>query len=291
MSPLLSFDRPLDPLSPGTLDEQWDLNFHAWLEEELPEIDYASDVDLHLEADLLDGYDLVILSGHHEYWTARMRAAIDAHVGNGGNVFVAASNVAHWQIRIQDGGRRFRCHKKPWQDPAFSKPSTRRQTTSRFATAPVLHPPESTFGIAFRHANCAGSGPGEECSRPPIEGTPASYGYVEGFASAGGLVGKNRDRVVLWWEAVGKQPTAGWPGNMGRTGTLEVGHYLGLYHTFCGGCGSAQNCYGTGDLICDTNGQQSSTWGCPGSPSSCGSATSAHAGTCSCIEWIDSFIS
>jgi len=181
MSPLLSFDRPLDPLSPGTLDEQWDLNFHAWLEEELPEIDYASDVDLHLEADLLDGYDLVILSGHHEYWTAPMRAAIDAHVGNGGNLFVAASNVACWQIRIQDGGRRFRCHKKPWQDPTFNDPKTRRRTTSRFATAPVFDPPESTFGIAFRHANCAGSGPGEVCPPLPIEGTPANYGYIEGF--------------------------------------------------------------------------------------------------------------
>jgi len=105
---------------------------------------------------------------------------------------------------------------------------------------------------------------------------PCCYGYVSGFASAGGLVGDKKDRVVLWWEAVGKQPTAGWPGNMGRTGTHEVGHYLGLYHTFCGGCGSAQNCYETGDLICDTNGQQSSTWGCPSSPSSCGNADPFH---------------
>lgn len=100
---------------------------------------------------------------------------------------------------------------------------------------------------------------------------PCCYGYVEDFPQTG-VVGEARDRVVLWWEAVGRQPTPGWPGNRGRTATHEVGHYLGLYHTFCGGCGSASNCYGTGDLICDTNGQASSTSGCVTSSSSCGSS-------------------
>lgn len=98
---------------------------------------------------------------------------------------------------------------------------------------------------------------------------PCCYGYVPGFPSQG-LAGQAHDRVVLWWEAVGRQPTSGWPLNMGRTATHEVGHYLGLYHTFCGGCGTAQ-CYATGDLICDTNRQANPTTGCPSSASSCGS--------------------
>lgn len=104
---------------------------------------------------------------------------------------------------------------------------------------------------------------------------PCCYGYVADFPQTG-IVGTNEDRVVLWWEAVGKQATPGWPGNMGRTGTHEVGHYLGLYHTFEGGCGSASNCYVTGDLICDTNGQSSPTYGCPGSSSSCGNGDPFH---------------
>ena len=56
---------------------------------------------------------------------------------------------------------------------------------------------------------------------------PCCYGYVSGFASQGNLVGQTRDRVVCWWEAVGRAPTSGWPGNRGRTATHEVGHYLG----------------------------------------------------------------
>ncbi len=104
---------------------------------------------------------------------------------------------------------------------------------------------------------------------------PCCYGYVADFPQTG-IVGTNEDRVVLWWEAVGKQPTSGWPGNMGRTATHEVGHYLGLYHTFDSGCGSASDCYGTSDLICDTNQQKKPNYGCPGSTSSCGSEDPFH---------------
>lgn len=104
---------------------------------------------------------------------------------------------------------------------------------------------------------------------------PCCYGYVSGFPSQG-IAGQANDRIVLWWEAVGRDPTPGWPLNMGRTATHEVGHYLGLYHTFCGGCGSAANCYSTGDLICDTNGESTATLGCPMFKSSCGNADPIH---------------
>jgi hypothetical protein len=104
---------------------------------------------------------------------------------------------------------------------------------------------------------------------------PCCYGYISLWASQG-AAGKAKDRVVLWWEAVGKKPTNGWPKNMGRTATHEVGHYLGLYHTFDGGCGQTSNCYGTSDLICDTNGESKATLGCPSSKSSCGNADPIH---------------
>ena len=85
------------------------------------------------------------------------------------------------------------------------------------------------------------------------------YAYVP---SGGGIVGSSFDRVVIFWRAFGRN-TGYAPYDLGRTATHEVGHYLGLYHTFQGGCASASGCAGNGDLICDTNPESSPNYsGC-----------------------------
>lgn len=96
-----------------------------------------------------------------------------------------------------------------------------------------------------------------------------ALGYVP-FLPQTGPVGANSDRVVVLWSAVGRNAPIGAPYNQGRSATHEVGHYLGLYHTFEGGCGTAA-CYASGDLICDTNAESSPNGGCNPGSSSCGS--------------------
>jgi hypothetical protein len=57
----------------------------------------------------------------------------------------------------------------------------------------------------------------------------------------------------------------------GRTLTHEIGHWLGLFHTFQGGCagGTSANCASAGDGICDTPPVAEASSGCQTTKNSC----------------------
>lgn len=70
--------------------------------------------------------------------------------------------------------------------------------------------------------------------------------------------------VVIHYASVPGGPLA--PYNLGRTLVHEAGHYLGLYHTFQGGC------VAPGDQVNDTPFEASPAFGCPVSRNTCAQA-------------------
>ena len=86
-------------------------------------------------------------------------------------------------------------------------------------------------------------------------------------------IGTKSDRVVIEWQSFGRQWNSAWTGqyDLGRTLTHELGHYLGLPHTFQDGCqsGASPACFSNADLICDTPPEGTSTGGCPAAKDTC----------------------
>lgn len=98
----VSLDRPLS--TRGGVEEtlQLDVACLRFMERNGTDTDYMVDVDSQDNEDIYDGRRLVVMSGHHEYYTDRMRQRLHDAINNRTNVALIGSNALYWKVRLED---------------------------------------------------------------------------------------------------------------------------------------------------------------------------------------------
>ncbi len=141
----MGFRMPWPIVGPYTLmgPEEWDYSHlcrqdrftQSWLETQGYDHDVLSDTDLHLDPNVLDGYRVLFVVGHSEYWSFEAMNAVSRFLDRGGGAIVLSGNTAFWRVSYQrrrDGhrvsqGRRAR-------DPGPRRPSGRDVAQPRWAS-------------------------------------------------------------------------------------------------------------------------------------------------------------
>ncbi len=94
-----------------------DLYLVDWLDHKGIEVDYITDHDLHAEgADLLRPYQVVMSSGHHEYWTSPMLDALETYLGEGGRFMYIGGNSL-FGVTSVDPAKPHRVEVRRWGAP------------------------------------------------------------------------------------------------------------------------------------------------------------------------------
>ncbi len=99
---VVSFDRPY---ARDGVPQRFDIDqdFVAWAERMGYDLAYASDLDLELGLVDPSRYRAMVFSGHDEYFSHPMRAAVEAALGGGTNVAFMTANNIYWHVRFEPG--------------------------------------------------------------------------------------------------------------------------------------------------------------------------------------------
>lgn len=105
----------------------------------------------------------------------------------------------------------------------------------------------------------------------------SSSGNVLGYATFPNL-SADLDGIVMRYDGFGNgTPNLLANYNLGKALVHEIGHYLGLYHTFEGGCAgmTSSNCMTSGDKVCDTPPVAAANFSCITGTNSCSETPNA----------------
>ncbi len=117
----MGFRMPWPIVGPYTLmgPEGWDYSHlcrqdrhtQVWLETQGYDYDVLCDTDLHQDARVLDGYRVLFVVGHSEYWSFEAMNAVSRFLDRGGNAVVLSGNTAFWRVSFNADASIIECRK------------------------------------------------------------------------------------------------------------------------------------------------------------------------------------
>ncbi|AGY56707.1 N,N-dimethylformamidase beta subunit family domain-containing protein [Gloeobacter kilaueensis] len=146
----VSFDRPYadsigstDPNNP--MGQEYGMAY--WLERQSYDVSYTTNLDVSLNASLLQQHKGFLSVGHDEYWTMEERQGVQQARDAGIHLGFFTANAAYWRVRYEPStsgtpNRVMVCYKEAWaQDPVAP--------TTRFRDYPNYLPENALLGVMY----------------------------------------------------------------------------------------------------------------------------------------------
>jgi N,N-dimethylformamidase beta subunit-like protein len=172
----------------------WDAPFIRWFECAGFDADYCTDFDLHDALAPVPSHRLLLSVGHDEYWSTRMRDAVERFVARGGNVAFFGANLCWWRIHVVRGGTAIVCHQggpEGARDHWWPRSGAQR-------------PEDAMTGVSYRHGGGWWDGPRQtggyvvqRASHWAFAGTGLADGDTFGETTIPPLVGYECDGAPL----------------------------------------------------------------------------------------------
>ena len=172
----------------------WERPFMHWAEANGFEIDVAISQDLETHPEVLDGHSTFVAVGHDEYWSWRMRDALDRFTAAGGNAAIFSGNTCFWQVRFEDDHRAMTCFKYAANDDPVVGTPHERFLTGAWSDRRIGRPEGESIGLSFtrggysRYGNAVPRGTAGFTVWNPdhwaFEGTSLQYGDTFGVSDA-----------------------------------------------------------------------------------------------------------
>jgi hypothetical protein len=188
----VSFNRPYDPATQGF--SNFELPLVHFLEESGYDVSYSTDVDTDRDPAELLRHRLVVVAGHDEYWTKRMRDGFETARTLGTNLAFMGANTGYWQMRYASQRRTIVEYRTRRLDP---EPNPARKTV-RFRDLVPPRPECELEGVEYVRAGVESIGGQHDFGVAP-GALPDPWFSGTGFTASSllpGLVGYEWDAVA-----------------------------------------------------------------------------------------------